>query len=196
MTEKMNEEPENTMNAETEEQSVQEETAEAQDLTLTEEELKKLCKEQVCPECPEKKELEDERLHLLADMENTRKRLERDKEEFRRFAAEKVLADLLPILDNLDLALQHAPQDDASKNFVIGVDMTRKIFLDTLAKHNLEAVGTRGEEFSPEIHEAVGQEECDDMEPNHVVTLMKKGYRLNGRLLRPAMVTVSKAPEK
>ncbi|WP_425338097.1 nucleotide exchange factor GrpE [Desulfobaculum xiamenense] len=167
----------------------------ATELTLTDEELRTLCAERVCPQCPEKAEMEDQRLRLLADMDNTRKRLERDKDEFRKFATEKVLADLLPVLDNLDLALKHAPTSAECKNFVLGVDMTRKAFLDALSKHALEPVGELGEEFSPEIHEAVGQEERTDMEPGRVANLLNRGYRLNGRLLRPAMVMVSKAPE-
>lgn len=181
MTKKQNVEP-----AETEQ-----ETPEVEEIELTDEELSALCAERVCPECPEKKHADDERLRLLADMENTRKRLERDKDEFRKFAADKILGDMLPILDNLDLALQHAPDDEACKNFVLGVQMTHKMFLDTLAGHNLEPVGEVGEEFSPEIHEAVGQEEREGMEAGRVATLMKKGYKLNGRLLRPAMVVVS-----
>lgn len=163
------------------------------ELSLTDEELQTLCAERICPGCPEKAALEDDRLRLLADADNTRKRLERDKGEFQKFAAEKILSELLPVLDNLDLALQHAPKDDACKNFVIGVQMTHKMFLDTLAGQSLEPVGEVGETFSPEIHEAVGEEERTDMEPGCVASLMKKGYRLNGRLLRAAMVTVSKA---
>jgi molecular chaperone GrpE len=163
------------------------------DISLTREELAALCRETVCPECPEKADFDDQRLRLLADMDNLRKRLEREKEAFCRYAGEGVLADLLPVLDNLDLALAHAP-DGACKDFVIGVDMTRKVFLDVLSRHGLRAVGAEGEPFSPEVHEAVGREERADMDKDRVCKLLKKGYILKDRLLRPAAVMVSCPP--
>lgn len=135
---------------------------------------------------------DEQRLRNMAEIENVKKRLQREKEEQVRFAAEKVLADLLPTLDNLDLALQYGQGDAACKNVIIGVEMTRKLLLDALAKHGLEPVGTAGEEFSPEIHEGIGYAESNDMPANHVAAVMQRGYKLKERLLRPAKVMISK----
>ena len=138
------------------------------------------------------KEAEDIKLRALADMDNTRKRLAREKEEHSRYAAENVLSDILPALDNLDLALSHAPQDQASKNFVIGVEMTRKLLLDSLSRHGLTTVGELGEEFDPAVHEAVNMEAHTEYPEGSVCGLMTRGYRLKDRLLRPARVAVCK----
>ena len=150
------------------------------------------CKERFCPSCPMLKEAEDIKLRALADMDNTRKRLAREKEEHSRYAAESVLSDILPALDNLDLALSHAPQDPASKNFVIGVEMTRKLLLDSLSRHGLTTVGELGEEFDPAVHEAVNMEAHSEYPEGSVCGLMTRGYRLKDRLLRPARVAVCK----
>ena len=108
---------------------------EAVEVSLSKEELAALCKESVCPECDVFKEAETIRLRALADSENVKKRLLRETEELKKYAGESILADLLPILDNLDLALAHTDNLSAEcKNFVVGVDMTRKIFLDAVKK--------------------------------------------------------------
>lgn len=136
---------------------------------------------------------EDRRLRAMAECENLKKRLIKEKEDFMKFAAENVLADLLPVLDNLDLALAHGRTVAACKDMVTGVDMTRKVFLDTLARHGLELCGQQGEEFNPEYHEAVGMaagEPGTAVAPGHVLQVMQAGYRLRGRLLRPAKVLV------
>jgi len=164
-----------------------------EELELTDDELRVLCKERVCSECPEKAQAEDQRLRSMAEMENFKKRMNRDQEEFRKYCNENVLADLLPALDNLDLALEHGKDLEACKDLVMGVDMSRKVFLDILAKHGLEQVGAKGDEFSPECHEAVGQEQSDEYDDGYVCQLLQRGYRLNGRLLRTAKVIVSKS---
>ncbi len=164
-----------------------------QNVTLTDEELLALCKERLCAVCDEKEQADNERLRTLAEMDNFKKRLHREQEDFRKYAAENVLADLLPILDNLDLALQHGAKIEACKDVVLGVDMTRKMFLETLRNHGLVPVGEPGQEFDPNNHEAVGEDPRNDMEPGRVAAMMQKGYRLNERLLRPAKVIVSKA---
>lgn len=136
---------------------------------------------------------EDRRLRALAEADNLKKRLIREKEEFVKFAAEGVLADLLPVLDNLDLALAHGRTVAACKDVVMGVDMTRKVFLDILSRHGLEPCGAAGEEFNPEFHEAVGAQPGgpDCQAPDGcVLQVMQAGYRLRGRLLRPAKVLV------
>ena len=142
-----------------------------------------------CPHCAE---AEKTRLLALAELENARKRLAREKEDFVKFAGESVLADVLPALDNLDLALAYAPENTECKNFVVGVDMTRKLLLDALAKHGLEQVGELGETFDPAKHEAVEIQEHPDYASGQICGLMNKGYRLKDRLIRPARVKVCK----
>ncbi|WP_320007838.1 nucleotide exchange factor GrpE [Maridesulfovibrio sp.] len=169
------------------------ETAEAEnEVTLSEDELKALCREHVCPACDVMGEAREERLRALAETENIKKRLVRETEELKKFAADSILSDLLPVLDNLDLALDHAKNLDACKDFVIGVDMTRKMFLDTLAKHGLKAVGKVGEEFDPNFHEAMGMAQVAELPDNSIAQIMQRGYVLKERVIRPAKVMVNK----
>lgn len=168
---------------------------EATEVSLSQEELHALCLESVCPECDVFKEAEGIRLRALADAENVKKRLFRENEEMKKYAGESVLADLLPVLDNLDLALAHTGNlDDACKNFVIGVDMTRKLFLDAVKGHGLEAVPVAvGSDFDPEVHEAVGTVQEPELADNQIAQIVQGGYLLKGRLIRPAKVMVNKA---
>lgn len=152
------------------------------------------CRERICPSCTIKKDADEARLRALAEMENFKKRLKREHEEQLVYAAENVLADLLPTLDNLDLALQYGSQNDVCRDMLIGVEMTRKLLLEAVQKHGLEPVGVAGEEFSPERHEAISFDTREDMEPGLVSSVMQRGYRLRERLLRPAKVMVSKLP--
>ena len=181
----------------TEQDSLSGEEAPVQEteVSLSQEELTALCKESVCPGCDVFKEAEGIRLRALADAENVKKRLMRESEDMKKYAGESVLADMLPVLDNLDLALAHTGNLDAAcKNFVIGVDMTRKIFLDALKGHGLVQVeAARGVEFNPEIHDAVGTAEEADLGDNRIAQVVQGGYLLKGRLLRPAKVMVNKA---
>ena len=144
--------------------------------------------EQICKRC---RELEEQHLRTLAEMDNFKKRLTREKEEQARYAAEAVLADILPALDNFDLALSYARGNEACADLVTGLDLAQKSLLETLARHGLTAVGEAGEAFDPEIHEALTQEPNPDIPAGHVSQLFQKGYRLKGRLLRPAKVIVS-----
>lgn len=157
---------------------------------MSDDELNAMCLARICPVCPQKKEADDARLRALADLDNARKRLGREKEESIRFAAESVLADLVPSLDTLDLALQHAATDNACKSFVTGVDMTRKMLLDSLKKHGFEKIGAVGEPFDPARHEAVGMADVPEVPDGAVCALLSPGYVLRDRLLRPARVTV------
>ncbi len=159
-------------------------------LALTEAELRRLATETVCPGCAERAAAEDERLRLYAEMDNFKKRLQREQAEQARYAAGNVLADLLPVLDNMELALQYSG-NEICKPILMGVEMTHKILLDTLRRHGLEAIGQTGDVFDPLIHEAVGREEAPDLDPGLVSKLMQRGYKLGDRLLRPARVIVS-----
>ncbi|SKA74512.1 molecular chaperone GrpE [Paucidesulfovibrio gracilis DSM 16080] len=178
-------------------QAAEQEAPEAQEapqeIDLSEEELEALCRERVCPGCNVMQEADDLRLRALADTENVKKRLARETEELRKYAGESVLADLLPVLDNLDLALEHAKGLEACADFVTGVEMTRKIFLDTLERHGLAPVrGEQGGEFDPNLHEAVGMACQEGVPDGCIAQQVQRGYSLKGRLLRPAKVMVNK----
>ncbi len=141
----------------------------------------------------EAQEAYDAHLRALAEMENYKKRLAREHEEQLTYAAEKVLASLLPTLDNLDLALQYGSKNEACKDLLMGVEMTRKIMLEAVKNHGLEPVGEVGEVFDPQWHEGITFEVRPDMNENCVSSIMQRGYKLKGRLLRPAKVGISKS---
>jgi molecular chaperone GrpE len=159
---------------------------------LTKEALQAECRIRLCPECPLKKEADDVRLRSLAELDNARKRLSRERDEQVRFAAEAVLADILPSLDNLDLALLHAGDNSACKDLLVGLQMTRKLLFEALQKQGLELVGAVGELFNPAVHEAVGMSNAPEVPEGHVCSLISKGYKLKDRLLQPARVIVCK----
>lgn len=137
-------------------------------------------------------EAEEIRLRALAEADNARKRMLREKDEATRYAASSVLADIIPSLDNLDLALEHAKSNEACKDFVIGVEMTRKLMLESLQKHGLKRVGEVGEMFDPTIHEALSLAADDNVPDGAISALVNRGYMLHDRLLRPAKVVVCK----
>ena len=150
------------------------------------------CRLHVCPACDVQARAEDTRLRALAETENIKKRLLREQEEKLRFAAERILSDLLPTLDSLDLALQYGVGQDTCANVIQGIEMTKKLMLDALKGHGFEATGEQGEVFSPECHEAMGFDEAGDVEDGHVARVLQRGYRLKERLLRPAKVLIAK----
>ncbi len=160
---------------------------------LTDEELTLLCRERICPQCPEKQEKDKEVLRVKADAENFQKRMAREKDQFCKYATESLLEDIIPVIDNLELATEHGRNVEACKDLVQGIDMTIKIFHDTLKKHGLEPVEIElGQEFDPAWHEAMAEEEREDIEVGKVCQVLQKGYKLKDRLLRPAKVVVSK----
>ncbi len=147
----------------------------------------------LCPKCEKSaREAEEIRLRSLAEMENCKKRLKKEKDDQVAYAATAVLADLLPSLDNLDLALQYGSKDEACQNTLMGVEMTRKLLLDVVKKHGLEVIDSEGVAFNPEIHEAIAQEENPAIPEGHIIKILQKGYILKERLLRPAKVCVAK----
>ncbi|WP_276862518.1 nucleotide exchange factor GrpE [Anaerococcus tetradius] len=125
---------------------------------------------------------------LLADFDNYKKREEANKADFKKFASSSLVEKLLPVIDNLDRALAKADENDA---FVEGVVMTRKELLKVLENEGLEEIPSDGCEFDHNIHQAVLAEDSDEVESNHIIETFQKGYKLNGRLLRPAMVKVA-----
>tara|TARA_B100001540_G_scaffold153155_2_gene135583 strand:- start:2286 stop:2927 length:642 start_codon:yes stop_codon:yes gene_type:complete len=135
-------------------------------------------------------------LRALADVQNIQRRAEQDVEKARKFALERFTSELLPVVDNLERALEAASGDDeALKPIAEGVELTLKSFLDVLGKFNIEVVDPQGEPFDPNLHQAMSMVENPDVEPNTVIAVMQKGYTLSGRLVRPAMVMVSKGGE-
>lgn len=135
----------------------------------------------------------DAALRAQADAQNVKRRAEQDVEKARKFALERFAGELLPVVDNLERALESASADDeAIKPIAEGVELTLKSFLDVLGKQNIEVVDPNGEPFDPNLHQAMSMVENKEVEPNTVIAVMQKGYTLNGRLVRPAMVMVSK----
>ncbi|BBM01992.1 nucleotide exchange factor GrpE [Microbulbifer sp. GL-2] len=134
-------------------------------------------------------------LRAQAEEQNARRRAQQDIDRARKFAVEKLLQDLLPVVDNLERALATIDSaDESNKALVEGIELTHKSFVDTLTKNSVEVVDPAGEPFDPELHQAMTQVPNGEVEPNTVLDVFQKGYRLNGRLVRPAMVVVSKAP--
>lgn len=135
-------------------------------------------------------------LRALAEGENAKRRAETEIDKARKFALEKFAGDLLPVLDNLEQAIRFADRENEDiKPIIEGVDLTLKTFTSTVEKHGLVVLDPEGETFNPEQHQAMSMQESADLAPNTVMAVMQKGYQINGRLLRPAMVMVSKAPE-
>jgi molecular chaperone GrpE len=138
----------------------------------------------------------DSVIRAIADADNIRKRAQLDIDKARKFALEKFAAELLPVADNLERALQVAdPANEAIKPVVDGVELTLKSFISGIEKFGIEVIDPQGQLFNPELHQAMSMQENAELAPNTVMAVMQKGYVLNGRLLRPAMVMVSRAPE-
>jgi len=137
----------------------------------------------------------DQVLRAQAEAQNARRRAEQDVEKAHKFGQEKLLTDLLPVVDNLERALGSIDsENDALKPVAEGIQLTLKGFIDVLAKYHVVPVDPQGEPFDPQLHEAMTTAPNPDVEPNTVVEVFQKGYTLNGRLVRAARVVVSKAP--
>ena len=140
-------------------------------------------------------EQKDSVLRARAESENARRRAEAEVEKARKFALERFAGELLPVLDNLERALEVGDaSNEQVKPLLEGVEMTLKSFVSTIEKFGLTPIDPQGENFNPEQHQAMSMQESADHQPNTVMAVMQKGYELNGRLLRPAMVMVSRAP--
>ncbi len=138
-------------------------------------------------------ELKDQAIRAKAEVQNIRRRAEQDVEKAHKFALERFAKELLPVIDGLEKAVE---AEQAAGNEMTplreGVEMTLSMFLSGVQKFNLEQVDPVGQPFDPALHEAMSMVPAPDAEPNTVVAAMQKGYTLNGRLVRPAMVVVSK----
>lgn len=131
-------------------------------------------------------------LRTAAEMENLRKRTTREREEAIRYANQRLLEDLIPVIDNFEMGMQAASQDMKSMIY-IGMDMVRRQLADFLSSQGVEEIPTNGN-FDPNIHDAVSQEECGEGEEGRILRVTRRGFRLRDRLIRPASVIVSKVP--
>ncbi|MFC3023093.1 nucleotide exchange factor GrpE [Vibrio zhugei] len=139
------------------------------------------------------KEQKDAVLRAKADVENMRRRSEQEVDKARKYALSRFAEELLPVIDNLERTMQAADaENEAVKPLFEGVELTHKTFVDTIEKFGLTPINPEGEAFNPELHQAMSIQESPDHEPNMVMFVMQKGYLLNGRVVRPAMVMVSK----
>jgi molecular chaperone GrpE len=133
-------------------------------------------------------------LRMQADMDNMQRRVERDIANAHKFALEKFVMELLPVVDNLERALEHHNDDENTETAIIleGVGMTLKGLIDAMEKVGVEQINPVGTPFNPEFHQAVSAQPDTQVKPGTVLQVMQKGYLLNGRLIRPALVVVSK----
>ncbi|GAA0303520.1 nucleotide exchange factor GrpE [Psychrosphaera haliotis] len=135
-------------------------------------------------------------VRAAADVENIRRRAAQDVEKARKFALEKFVNELLPVIDNMERAIEFSDKENETLKPVLeGVELTQKSFVDAVSKFGVEIVDPQGQKFNAEFHQAMAMQPSADVEPNTVIAVMQKGFTLNGRLLRPAMVMVSKAAE-
>ena len=138
----------------------------------------------------------DSVVRAAADVDNMRRRAAQDVEKAHKFALEKFANELLPVIDNLERAIEFSDKENETlKPLLEGIDMTVKSFNDAVAKFGVEIVNPQGEQFNQDFHQAMSIQPSNDVTPNTVLAVMQKGYTLNGRLLRPAMVMVSKAAD-
>ena len=140
--------------------------------------------------------LKDQYLRAVADLENYRRRVNREKDELRKYAVDNLLEEFLPALDNLRLGLTAAEASPEGKNIAAGFQMVAVQIQKVLAEHGLKEINPQGKPFDPNEAEAAAYEPDDKVPENHVSSVQRIGYRLHERLLRPAMVVVSSGPKK
>ncbi|EKK9985072.1 nucleotide exchange factor GrpE [Vibrio vulnificus] len=139
------------------------------------------------------KEQQDSVLRAKAEVENMRRRTEQEIDKARKYALNRFAEELLPVIDNLERAIQAADaESEAVKPLLEGVELTHKTFVDVVSKFGLKEINPEGQPFNPEWHQAMSIQESPDHESNTVMFVMQKGYELNGRVIRPAMVMVAK----
>lgn len=142
----------------------------------------------------------DAALRAEAEMQNVRRRAEREVEHAVKYGVEKIVQNLLPVVDSLEKAVEAAEQteagSDATQAIIEGMGLCQRLFLEVIAKQGVVTIDPHGEPFDPNVHQAISMVENPDVEPNSVVAVVQKGYSLNGRLVRPAMVMVAKGKAK
>lgn len=164
----------------------------SEELPTDPEELKDL----LIQKSQEAKENYDRFLRLAAEVENLKKRQEREISEVRQFANENLIKELLPVLDNLERALEHSRQSEAPEALLEGLELVNQDFLKVLGRFGITPLNSVGERFDPTYHHAVMEEEAPEVDDQTVLKELQKGYLLQNRLLRPAMVVVSRNIEK
>jgi len=137
----------------------------------------------------------DKYLRERADLENYRRRVQKEKEDLMKYGNECLLLEILPVLDNMERALDHASEESLSA-VIEGINITRNMLLSVLKKFGVEPIESKGVIFDSAFHQAMCQIEHDEIAPNTVIEEFQKGYMLNDRLLRPAMVSVAAVPKK
>ena len=168
----------------------QADTAENQTEAETDEDLA----EQLAEAQAKVKEYWDQIVRLNAEIDNNRKRAQRDVENAHKFAVKNFVESLLPIADSMELGLNAANVENVNIDSIKqGIEMTHDLFVKTMEKNGIQVIDPKGEKFDPDLHQAMSMVENDEVEPNTVIDVMQKGYTLNDRLIRPAMVVVSKA---
>ena len=140
----------------------------------------------------EVQESSDKAVRATAELDNIRKRTSRDIENAHKYALERFVSELLPVLDSMELGINASQSAEDIDSLREGMDLTLKMLFDRMGKFGVKTIEPAGEKFDPEWHEAVSMQELEGSEPGQVVTVMQKGYELNGRLVRPAMVVVAK----
>ncbi len=140
----------------------------------------------------EVREHADNALRASAELENIRKRTARDVENAHKYALERFLNELLPVIDSMELGMNASQSAEDIESLREGMDLTLKMLLDCLEKFGVKAIDPAGDKFDPEWHEAVSMQELEGADSGKVISVMQKGYELNGRLVRPAMVVVAK----
>lgn len=131
-------------------------------------------------------------MRAQAELDNMRKRTARDIENAHKYSLERFVNDLLPVIDSMELGLSAAENTDDIDSLREGMDLTYKMFSASLEKFGVKVINPQGEKFNPELHQAVTMQEVDGEESGNIINVMQKGYELNGRLIRPAMVIVAK----
>jgi molecular chaperone GrpE len=168
------------------------ETEDAKDAPLPENDEGAASEDSIAAAKKEAADNHDRYLRAVADLENFRRRTVREKEELRLYAASRLLEDLLPALDNLGLGLAAARQPNADlKGLANGVELVQQQLKSALAAHGLKEINPLGQPFDPHQHEALSHQASPDVKAEHVMSVVRTGYTLNGRLLRPASVIVS-----
>jgi molecular chaperone GrpE len=143
----------------------------------------------------ELKEKNDQLLRHVADMENFKRRLEKERVDLKEFANESLIKELLPVIDNLELALNHGRQQESGSALLEGVENVLKGFFQVMTKFGVTPIQAQGEKFDPTFHNAVMQQEDETAEDQTILQELQKGYLLKNRLLRPAMVVVARKPQ-
>jgi molecular chaperone GrpE len=136
--------------------------------------------------------LKDALLRTRAEMDNLQKRAERELDKSRKYAVEGLLRELVPVIDSLDQGIESAAESDSGASE--GMTLTRKLLVDTLSRHGLSLLDPAGERFDPQWHEAMSLQPSTDHEPDTVINVLQRGYRLHDRLVRPARVIVAREP--